>query len=216
MNRRSVLTGAAAVGLASVSGCLGLVGLDEHESKPAGVEQSVLDDAGYDQTGVEVVGVEEEVDALLYSESVRVKNYLTEHEKAVDMGPLGTQRGAVFMLLTTPQVEIAGRELNPVEEMSTEELVELVEDSYDDISNIEREADNEVTLLGQTTTVSRFGADARFDGAEVDVLLYVTEAVRTREDLLVAISVYPERLRAEEEENVVALMEGVIEDAHDA
>ncbi|MFP8955213.1 DUF6517 family protein [Natrialbaceae archaeon A-CW3] len=215
MNRRGLITGVGVVGMASLSGCLGVLGLDSHESKPAGVDGSVLTNTGYQQTNVEQIGIEEEVDAVLYTETVRVTNYLTEHEKAIDLGPLGRQRAALFMVLTTPKVEIAGRELNPVEEMSTDELVSLVEDTYDDIGDITHEADESMTILGNVTTVSQFNADAQFDGHDVDVCIHVSEAVQTDDDLVVAIGVYPEQTRDQEESNVASLMEGIIEHAHD-
>ncbi|APX98207.1 hypothetical protein BB347_10020 [Natronorubrum daqingense] len=212
MNRRTVLAGAGTAGLVGLSGCLGLAGLDEHASSPAGVERAIRDDTGYEQTEVEEIPIDEGVDLLLYEESVTVLNHLTEHEKTVDMGPAGRQRGAVFLLLTTPQVSVAGQEFNPVGEMNTEELVELVEDNYDDISNITHEEDDDVSLLEQDTTQSRFSAEATFDGTDLDVYLHVTEAVESNDDLLIAIGVYPEYVQAEEEANVRSLIEGVIED----
>ncbi|MFP9190359.1 DUF6517 family protein [Natronosalvus vescus] len=215
MHRRNVLTGAGVVGIASLSGCLGVLGLDSHESKPAGVDEGVLADTGYEQTKVEPIGIEEEFDAVLYTETIRVTNYLTEHEKAIDLGPLGRQRAAVFMVLTTPKVEVAGRELNPVEDMSTDELVSLVEDNYDDIGDITHQGDESVTILGEGTTVSQFSADAQFDGQDVDVRIHVSEAVQTDDDLVVAIGIYPEQTRDQEGPNVGSLMEGIIEDAHD-
>nr|WP_090507593.1 DUF6517 family protein [Natronorubrum sediminis] len=212
MNRRTVLAGAGTVGLVGLSGCLGVIGLDEHASSPAGVEEAVRDDTGYEYSDVEEIGIDEGVDLLLYEESVTVLNHLTEHEKTVDMGPAGRQQGAVFLLLTTPQVSVAGQEFNPVEEMDTEELVELVEDNYDDISNITHEEDDDISLLEQDTTQSRFSAEATFDGTDVDVYLHVTEAVESNDDLLIAIGVYPEYVQAEEEANVRSLIDGVIED----
>ncbi|MFC6716452.1 DUF6517 family protein [Natrialbaceae archaeon GCM10025810] len=216
MHRRTVLAGVGSIGLAGVAGCLGAAGLDEHEATPAGVDPDVREETGYEQIGVEELAVDEEVGPSFYSEEVTAINYLTEHEKTVDMGPLGEQRGAVFVVLTTPQVSIAGEEFNPVEEMSTEELVELVESNYDEIGNIEHEEDGDVTILEQETTQSRFTADAEFDGQDVEVYLHVTEAVETDEDLLVTIGVYPTQARSEEEENVIALMEGVVEEADES
>ena len=215
MNRRTLLAGTGALGLASLSGCLGAAGLDTHESSPAGVERPTLEETGYDQTGIEPIGVTEEFSLVLYTESVSVTNYLTEHEKSVDMGPLGSQRAAVFMVLTTPQVSVVGQEFNPVEEMSAEELVELVQDNYDEIGNVEREEAESVSVLDQETSMTRFSADAQFDGEDVDVLMHVTEAVQTDGDHLVVIGVYPEMTRSQEESNVHALVEGIIEEAHD-
>lgn len=207
MRRRELLAGLGGVALAGMAGCLDAVGMAEHEATPAGVDASTRSNTGYEQTSVEPLAVTEDV---VLSEQVTVINYLTEHEKAVDMGPLGSQRGAVFIVLTTPHVSILGREFNPIEEMSTQELVDMVEDNYDDIGNITHDADGEVTILDQETTQSRFEADAQFDGRDAPVYLHITESVSTETDHLVTISVYPRDLRATEEENVFELMENVV------
>ncbi|MFC7214552.1 DUF6517 family protein [Saliphagus sp. GCM10025334] len=216
MNRRDVLAGTGVVGLASLSGCLGVLGLDEHESAPAGVDQSVLEETGYQEIRTEPLGVDENVDLLLYSETVTVTNYLTEYDKSVDLGPLGSLRAAVFNVLTTPQVDVLGQELNPIEEMSTEEVMELVKNNYDGFGDVTHEADESVSVLGQEATMSRFSASAKFDGADLDVFIHVTEAIQTSEDHLVAIGVYPEQTQGREEANVFSLVEGVIEDASGA
>ncbi|MFC4439079.1 MULTISPECIES: DUF6517 family protein [Natrialbaceae] len=213
MNRRHVIAGVGSIGLGSLAGCLGLVGLDEHEASPAGVEPSVRDDTGYEQTDVDDLRIEEEVGVSALSETVVVTNYLTEHEKAVDMGPLGEQRGATFVILSTPKISIAGQNVNPVEDKSTAELVELVADNYDDIGDVEHVEDEEATVLEQSATMSTFVADAEFNGSSVDVNLHVTEAVETDDDLLVTIGVYPQRVESQEEPNVRSLVEHVIEDA---
>ncbi|MFA9424997.1 DUF6517 family protein [Natronorubrum sp. A-ect3] len=212
MNRRAVLGGLGGLGLTALAGCLGSLGMDVHESSPAGVDASVRSETGYDQTEIETVTVEEDVGVGAASETIAVTNYLTEHEKAVDMGPLGRQRGAVFMVLTTPQIGAAGRNFNPVEEMDAEELVALVEDNYDDISNITNEETAEITILEQTTTRSRFSADATFDGHSLEVDLHVSEAVEAGDDLLVTIGVYPQQVRSMEQSNILELMEGVATD----
>lgn len=210
MDRRSLLASAGTVSLAGLAGCLGLAGLDEHASKPGGIEQSVLEDSDYESAGIEEIPVEREVGFLFYEETVSVTNQLTEYEKSVDMGPLGSRRGAAFLVLTTPQVSVLGREFNPVEEMDTKELVELVESNYDAISNISYEDDDDITILEQDTIQSRFNADAQFDGQDVDVYLHVTEAIESNDDYLVTIGVYPEPLRADEEDTVLTFMESVI------
>lgn len=209
MKRRHVIAGLGAAGLASLSGCLGVIGMDEHESAPAGVEAAAREDTGYEQTEIEPLPVERDVDIGPLTETVTVTNHMTKHEKEVDMGPLGSRRAAVFNVVTSPQVEIFGRELNPLEEMSPEELIELVRSNYDGIDNVSHDEDTDVTILEQSTTKSRFTADAEFDGQSVEVDVHVTEAVEAGEDLLVTIGVYPERLQMQEESNVETLAEAV-------
>ena len=211
MNRRTLIAGLGIGGLASLSGCLGLIGMDEHESTPAGVDGDARSNTGYELTNVEEIVVEEEVGTAGYSETIVVRNHLTELEKSVDMGVLGEQRGAVFSVLSTPQVGMFGQQFNPVEDMDAAELVELIASNYDGIENVTFEEEEAVTILDQATIRSRFTADAEFDGTSVDVDLHVSEAVETADDLLVTVGVYPQDLRSQEESNIIALMEGVTE-----
>ncbi len=210
MNRRTVIAGVGAAGLAGLSGCLGLLGMAEHESSPAGVTAEARAETDYEQTAIEPLEIEREVGPT--NETVTVTNYMTKHEKQVGIQGLGERRAAVFNVLTTPQVSILGRELNPVEEMSTEELIDLVRENYDGIDNVSHDEDAEITILEQSTTKSRYTADAEFDGRRVEVDVHITEAVEAGDDLLVAIGVYPERLQSQEEPNVTTLVESVTTD----
>ncbi|MCU4925538.1 DUF6517 family protein [Halobacteria archaeon AArc-dxtr1] len=215
MNRRSLLAGCGAAGLAGLAGCLGLVGMDEHEASPAGVDVQARDETGYRQTGIDDVVVDRDVGAGPLSSEVSATNYVTEHEKTIDMGILGEARGAMFMVLTTPQIGLLGRNFNPVEDMSAAELIELVEDNYDEIGNVEEDTSDTVEILDQSTTQTRFTADAVFEGQSLQVYLHVSEAVQTDDDLLVTIGVYPRQLRSQEEPLILELMAGVDEDAHE-
>ena len=216
MKRRDVLAGLSVVGVGSLAGCLGALGLTEHEASPATVEDGALEETGYERMAPEMVGVDREFEVAGYSERIAVKNYVTEHDKAVDLGltdnGIDRQRAATFMVLTTPQIGIPGQEFNPVEEMSPEELIDLIQDNYDDLSNVESDGESDVEILGQTTTQSRFTADAKFDGMDLEVFVHVSEAVETEDDLLVTIGVYPRQVQSQEEENVLSLMEAVTED----
>lgn len=213
MKRRQVLAGFGGVAFASLAGCLGAVGMDEHTASPAGVDPSVRDETGYDRVGVEEIVVTETFELTGYSEEVVVTNYLTEYEKSIDMGPLGSQEAAVFNVLTSPQVSVAGQGFNPIEDMDSRELVDLVAENYDEIENIRQDGEEEVTILDQETMKTRFEADAVFGGQSVEVYVHVTESVQTDGDHLVTIGVYPQEFRGDEEENTVAMMEGVIDDA---
>lgn len=209
MNRRHMLAGIGTVGLASLSGCLGVVGMANHESAPAGVEAGAREETRYEQTAVEEIGVEREVPGGGLTGTVSVTNHMTKHEKRVELPPLGSKRAAVFHVLTTPKVKILGQQLNPVEEKSSQELVDLVRSNYDAIDNVSHEGDVDVTVLEQSTTQSRYTADAKFDGQSVRVNLHITEAVEAEGDLLVTIGVYPEDLQMREKPNVSTLAEAV-------
>lgn len=210
MRRKELLAGAGRVVAFSAAGCLGAVGMDEHEASPAGVEPSVREATGYEQTNVEELVVREPVDAL--SEEITVRNYRTEHEKSVDLGPVGTVEAAAFVVLTSPQISLAGRDFNPIAEMSSEELIGLLEADFDGIDDAEHVSDGEATVLDQATTDSSFEAEAQFSGVPIDVNIHITESVRTTNDHLVTIGVYPEQLESEEADNVASLVGGLVED----
>ncbi len=213
MNRRTLLAGAGSIGLASLGGCLGTIGMASHEASPAGVTAEARSETGYKQSEIKDLTITRDVDLKVYSEEITVTNYMTKHEKSINLGLLGDQRAAVFMVLSTPQIKILGESHNPVEEMSSKELVELIENNYDKIENITGKESTSVTILDQSTTATKFTADATFNGYDVEVNLHISEAVKTDEDLVVAVGVYPRHLASQEEENIVRLMEHVVESA---
>lgn len=208
--RRRVLAGLGITALGSLAGCLGDV--TEHEAPPYGVEEGTAADAGYDLSEVDTVVIEEPVGIGPLEETVVATNHVVEYEKALDMGPLGEQRGGVFVTFSTPQVSVFGREFNPVADMDTRELVDLVQDSYGGMENVERDADEEIEVLGETVEMTRFEAEATFDGSSVDVDVHVTEAVATEDDLVVTVGVYPTMLRDVEEDHTRSMVGGVAPD----
>ena len=211
MKRRDVIAGAGGIVLASAAGCLGTIGMDEHEASPAGIDPDVREETGYEQTNIEEIVVEETFEAAGISEDITVRNYLTEHEKSISFGPVGSVRAAAFMILTSPQIAIAGQELNPIEEMSADELIGLIEADFDGMSNIQPVSDGEVTILDQETAESVFEADADFEGMTVDVYIHISESVQTANDHLVTIGVYPKQVENVERGNIETLMDSVIE-----
>ena len=211
MNRRSLLAGTAAVGGVALSGCLSstLNSVTSLASTPAGVDPALLDATGYELVGTDDVVSEEDVNVAGISDTIVVTSHLTEYEKVVGLDGFVEQPTALFAILSTPKISIAGRTFNPVAEMSSGALVELIADNYDSIDNLEHEADETVTILDQSVDKARFTADARFDGLPLELNIHVTEAAERGDDLLVAIGVYPRLLQAEEASNVRDLTEAV-------
>jgi hypothetical protein len=211
MKRRELLAGTAGIAAFSAAGCLGVVGLDEHEATPAGVEPAVREETGYEQTNVEEMVIKRTVDIAGTSQDVRVTNYLTEHEKSIDLGPIGSIRAASFVVLTSPQISVVGKNFNPIANMSSDELVDLIEADFDAINNAEHVSDGTVSLLGQETTESLYEAEATFNGATTDVDIHITESVETTNDHLITIGVYPKQVRSVESDNIEQLRSGIVE-----
>lgn len=211
MKRRSLLAGGTAVGVIGLSGCLSTA-VDRFaslESTPAGVDPSVVDTTGYQLVGIEAIVTEEEIGAVGISDTIVFTSYLTEYEKSVGVGSITEQATALFSVLATPKVELAGRTFNPVDEMSSQVFATMIADNYDSIAALEHEADEMVTILGQSVEKSRFTADAGFAGLSVTLNIHVTEAVERGEDLLVAIGVYPRLLQSQEASTVRELTEAI-------
>lgn len=211
LNRRQVVGGALTAVSIGTAGCLGVISGQEpaeFEATPPGVEAAALEETGYESAGVKDIVIEREVEAGGQSREIVVTNYQAQYERIIDMGPLGEQRGAVFTALTSPQVNVLGREFNPIAEMSTQELAKMVQQQYDGVKNIEKQSDDDVQIQGETTTQSTFTAEAAFDGTAVDIRLHVTEAVELGEDFVVTVGAYPEAI-AGEEENILILMRAV-------
>ncbi|MFW5958515.1 MAG: DUF6517 family protein [Natronomonas sp.] len=216
MDRRTFLAGSGGLALFGLAGCLGAVGLDEHTASPATVDSTTRSETGYEQTNVEEMVIREPIEVSGYSEEVVVTNYLTTLEKDVEIPVAGTKPLANFLVLTTPQVSILGREFNPVGDMSSEELLDLIVANYDEIGSVSHDRDESVTILDQETTASMFDGKATFEGNELDVKIHVSESVETASDLLVCVGVYPRSIIDVEADTVRRLMENVVKDVEGA
>lgn len=221
LSRRKLL-GAAGVALASgTAGCLDqlpFVGDEaiEFEATPASVPESVLDETGYEEHQTEEVAVERTFEAGGQSQDVVVTNWQAEYDRAVDLGdaglPVGERlRAAIFTALSTPQVEVLGETFNPVGDMDTEELAEMVQERYDGIDRMDHVGDTTATVAGESTTVGEFETEAELveTGDGVDLTLHIGEAVPSGDDFLVAIGGYPTPLQASEEEHIFTMMDAI-------
>ena len=121
------------------------------------------------------------------------------------------QEAAVFAALTTPQVRVLGRTFNPVADMSSEELADMVQDHYEGLDDLEYVGEQSGTVAGESTTIGELEGEATLadEGMSVDLTLHIAEAVESGDDLIVGIGGFPTELREEEEPNILALMEAI-------
>lgn len=214
LDRRRFLAGSGAVGLALAGGCLGPLTDDgmSFEAVEASVPQGTLDETGYEEDGIEPIEIERNFSVGDQSQTVEVTNWQAEYQKAVDLGPLGEHRAALFAVLSTPQVSVLGRAFNPVADMSTTDLVDHVQNQYEDLNNLSEESDAQVTILGEETTQTRFTGEVTLpSGTAVDIYLHVSEAVESGDDLIITVGGYPQDL-PDEEENILSMMTAVEHD----
>ncbi|MEF8779416.1 MAG: DUF6517 family protein [Haloferacaceae archaeon] len=211
MNRRDVLAATGAVLTTATAGCTSLLS-DEpitFEADPATVRESVVEVAGYELEGTDSQVLERTFEAAGESQTVEVTNRIATYEKGVDLGPLGELRAATFTVVSTPQVEVLGRTFNPVDDMSSEDLAERIQEQYEEIGDLEVEHEAPVTILGTETTQTKFAGEIRLEsGDRIDIYLHASDAVASGDDFVLGIGGYPQRLPGEED-RIMAMMEGI-------
>ena len=209
LTRRAMLGGIGA-GLASTAGCLSVVTGDEpleFSASRATVPDATLESTGYEQVDERSPTVSREFTVAGQTREVTVTNRATTYEKAVDFGPLGSVRAALFATFTTPKIEIAGQAFNPIAEMSNKDLLGTIASRYDGLSVGDQMGSKEVQSLGQTITVERYEATATFQGQDVPIYLLLSR-FQHGEDFVVPVGGYPRQLTGEES-NVYTLIENL-------
>ncbi|AKH96899.1 hypothetical protein HLASF_0393 [Halanaeroarchaeum sulfurireducens] len=202
------MLGGVATGLASTAGCLGVLTGDEpleYESDPATVPSAVLDSTGYELANEEAPTVSREFTVAGQTREVKVTNHVVSYEKAVDMGPLGSLRAAMFSAFTTPQIQIAGKTLSPIGEMSNRDLLRTIASRYEGLSVGEKVGSQSVSTLDQTVTVERYEGTITVQDQEVPIYLLFSR-FQHGDDYVVPVGGYPQQ-RTAEESNIYTLIE---------
>lgn len=208
--RRDVLATSAA-STAALTGCLGFVTDDEPAAFAA--ERAVVSEEALEETGYEEYARRTEVETRTFgtddaSREVEVTSRVAEYDRAVEA--LGRRvRAAVFLVYATPRVEVLGRSFNPVADMDDRELVDRGQQRYEALENVEYREEYDASLLGGSTTVGVYDADARIAGTDlaVDVTLHVAEPVESDDDFVVAAAGYPDVI--DDAETVPTHLDGV-------
>ena len=203
--RRSVL---ASAGLALAGGLAGCAQLSvaSFVASPATVPEATLTRTGYEERGVDERVVRQGFGPA--ERLVEVVNWVALYERPLTPSVLdvlpgtadpGDQRVAVFAALSTPKVEVAGREFNPVAGFSANDVLDFVQNVYGGLREVERVGERAVTVLGSATRVAEYRAAGGLSGggtsADVDGLtdlsLHVTGPVEHGEDFVVGLAAHP-------------------------
>lgn len=211
--RRSLLAAGATGTIALTAGCLGFVlgnePLEFAADRVAPTDEMVAE-TGYKERAVEqrtmersesIGGIERDFEASLWTSS---------YSKAVEYRGQ-TREGSVFTAVSVPGMEVAGQSVNPLDEMSNEELLEeflgRVDSNRGTVDNIRHQESFALEILGESRDVDSFVGESELDGEPLDVELTLA-SFDHEDDLLVLLGVLPKRL-TEESANVELLMESV-------
>ena len=200
-SRRAVLAATGTALSAGLAGCSGLSGEVTLDSGRATVAEPALRETRYEEAGTVAVPFERRVTLGPASRTIRVTNVIAEYDRRVGLdaglGLPTDARAAVFATFATPAVEVFGRTLNPVGDLSPAELAELVQQRYGSIRDLSREGELRGTMLGESTTLTRFAARAELLTAgvastELPIYLYVGEPVRSGPDFTLTTAAHPQ------------------------
>ena len=211
-SRRTVLAAGATGALALTAGCVDFVlgnGPLEIEAERAAPADAVLEETDYEEDEIEQETVEESVDVGVERDveaTVRSSTYakeITFRDTEDD--------GCFFAAVSIPDVSVAGRSFNPLEEKSNEELLaefrDELEGEYDSIDDLTHRESFGLEVLGDGRPVDVFEGETTYAEERIDVDVAVTSFAHEG-DLLVLIGTYPAAL-AGEGANVEELMESV-------
>lgn len=211
--RRRLIAGIGTTGLASLAGCSALdfaLGNESlrFEADAAVVAEGAVSETDYSEANRRSSTVERTFEAAGESRTVEVTNQVVEYDRSLSV--LGQKfRWALFAVLSTPRVEVLGKSFNPIDDMDTDALAEMIQDRYDRIGNVERDSTRPVDVLGETVDVVRYRAEGRFTAADirVDMTLHVTPAIATGGDFVVCLGAHPRMI--DDTDDINTLLGGV-------
>jgi hypothetical protein len=223
--RRAFLGTSGLLLATGLAGCTGR-SLASFAASPATVPAATLDRTGYEERSVDEEVIRQGFGGV---EAVEVRNWVAQYERPLAPSVLdalpgtadaGDQRLAVFAVLSTPKVEVGGREFNPVAGFSANDVLDLVQSTYGGLREVERADDRAVTVLGTATRVVEYraagGLEAGGTSADVegvtDLSVHVTDPVEHGEDFVVGLAAHP-AIAAIERGTVDRLLESI---AHEA
>lgn len=201
MRRRALLTAVPAA-VAATSGCIGVLTGNEalqREATPASVASSTLSETGYELESSGSDELQREVTVAGQTREVHAVNQIEQYQRSVDLGPLGEHPFGVFATIATPAFEIAGRTMSPVEEWTNRKVADRIQEQYSQLVVGDEVDANTVATLSTEMSTSKFDGTATVAGNEgVDVYLHVGK-VEHREDFVLVVGLYPQRLSGEGE-----------------
>ncbi|MFD1562336.1 DUF6517 family protein [Haloarchaeobius amylolyticus] len=214
LSRRSLLAAGATGTVALTAGCVDAVfgnGPLEFDADRVAPSDDALAAAGYQESDVSDETIERTVELPGGVErEVRATIWQSIYTKNVDYAGQ-TREGAAFAGVSIPGMEVAGRSLNPLSELSNEELLERflaeIPSDHGEITDLTHEESFGLEILSDGRTVDLFVGESDLEGETIEIELKLT-SFDHEGDLLVLLGTYPKVLTAESA-NAEELMESV-------
>lgn len=202
----AVLLAVLVVAAVVVPGVLAQETLTDRASS-ATLSDEALAEFGYEFNRNETFILEEQVETDDRRLTLRGTSEAVEYRREVDLGALGSIEGSLFGVVTIPAFERNGTVLNPIRDLGNPQLVDLLENRFQQIEIGQPLGNRTVTMLGNETTMTQFDGSARVSGATIGVNVYVAK-VHSGDDFVVAAGVHP-RLLGNNSETFAGMMGAV-------
>lgn len=183
--------GAVVAALVVLAGCAG--GVTTFEADAAVVDRATAAETDYEFNGTAERTAERTYEVAGSEQEVTVINQVSTYEKSVEVPGVGSRPLAAVVVLSSPSIDLAGNEFNPLADATASDLAGMVGDRREGLTVGEKRGEATVRTLGTRTTVSRFAGTQSVGPASVDVAVHVAK-VEHEGDYVVAFGVYPTRL----------------------
>lgn len=205
MNRR-VLVVLGLVSLLALSGCALLTGETlEFSAEPATVTEDAYTASSYEEIDLEAQSVTETVELLGQERTIQATNYVATYER--DLAITETDAAGTVVVLSTPEMSVAGQALNPIASMEPKQVLDTITATHGDISEATVSDERTATVLGEEATVTVFDAETEVAGQTVDVTVHLVQLTHEG-DLVVAVGVHP-AIMDHEQAGVDTMFEGI-------
>jgi hypothetical protein len=195
MNRRIVAV-LALTALIMLSGCALLTGETlEFTAGHASVSDEAQQAAQYELIKMDNQSINRTVEALGQERTVKATNHIARYER--DLPVTTTEAVGTVVVVSTPQIDVAGQSVNPVGSMEPRQLLETVAAGQSGFSDITQTDNRTKTVLGDETTVTVFAATTEYGGQNVDLTVHLVR-VPHEGDYVIGLAVHPSLMSGEQ------------------
>ncbi|MEF8772466.1 DUF6517 family protein [Halodesulfurarchaeum sp.] len=195
MNRRIVAV-LALTALIMLSGCALLTGETlEFTAGQASVSDEAQQTAQYELLEMDTQSINRTVEALGQDRTVKATNHIARYERGLAVTT--TETVGTVVVISTPQMNVAGQSVNPVGSMPPQQLLETVAAGQDGFSDVSQRENRTMTVLGEDATVTVFDATTEYGGQSVDVTVHLVR-VTHEGDYVIGLAVHPTLISGEQ------------------
>ncbi|MDJ1434451.1 DUF6517 family protein [Halostagnicola sp. A-GB9-2] len=211
-SRRAFLATGVTGAVALSAGCVDFVrgeGPLEFDAERVGPSDETLEETGFEELEIEEETFEETVEVGVERE-IRASLWISSYSKEVDIRGQ-SEDATAFVAVSIPDMSVAGRSFNPIDDMDSEELLDEFMDEMEsdqaDIDDIDHEETFSVSILGEGRDVDLLRGQTEYQDEQIDIDLVVS-SFSHEDDYIVLVGTYPEMFQ-DEGDDVESLLESV-------